>query len=235
MAKGLINLKKNTADKTITANPKQTAIGVQSHVEMAAATELSRNALTRERFELQMKLILVSAAIHIISILAILYLATRPVEERFIATNSAGKITDIEVLSAPIQSDREILQWTTTALTKAYTMSFANYSQQLTDLKPYFTDSGWKSFEQAQTRAGFIENLVGQRFITTAVPSAAPVIVTDGIVSGAHGWRLQVPLAVTFRSAGVDTTQTMTVDVTVVRRPSSENPSGLGIAQLVAN
>jgi intracellular multiplication protein IcmL len=235
MTRGFINLKKGPADKKVAANPRQTAIGVQTHVEMAAGTELSRNALNRERYEFQMKLILVSAAIHIISIIAILFLATRPVKVEYFATTSDGKITEMEVLNRPIQSDREILQWTTTALTKAYTMSFSNYAQQLNDLKPYFTDTGWKSFEQALTRAGFIETLVGQRYVTTAVPSSAPVIVTSGLVDKAFGWRLQVPLVVTFRSAGVDTTQQMTVDVTVVRRPSSENPSGLGIAQLVAN
>lgn len=235
MTKGLLNLKKTPAEKTIAANPKQAAIGVQPHVELAAATELSRNALAREKFEFLMKLIMISAAIHIISILSMLYLATRPVKEIFIATNSAGKLTPIEVLSRPIQSEREVLQWTTTALTKAYTLSFANYSQQLGDLKPYFTDSGWKSYEQALTRAAFIENLVGSKFITTAVPSAAPVIVTDGLVKGSLGWRLQVPLVVTYRSAGVDRTQNMMVDVTVVQRPEAENPSGLGIAQLIAN
>lgn len=234
MTRKLLNLSKTPAEKTVAANPKQTAIGVQSHVELAAATELSRNALAREKYESLMRLVYILAALQIVCIVGMIYLANRPVKEIFIATNSAGKLTELEVLDRPIQSDREILQWTTTALTKAYTLNFANQAQQKIDLRPYFTDTGWKSYENALTRAGFIENLVNSRYTTTAVASAAPVIVTDGNVGNGHGWRLQVPLTVSYRSAGVDTTQNMMVDVTVVTRPEAENPSGLGIAQMVA-
>jgi hypothetical protein len=42
-----------------------------------------------------------------------------------------------------------------------------------------------------------------------------------------------MPMTISYRSSGVDQTQAITVEVTVVQRPAVENPSGLGIAQIV--
>jgi intracellular multiplication protein IcmL len=228
----LLNLNKESADKAATS-PRQVGIGVQSHVDQAAAMELSRNALARAKYEFLMRVTLVLGITQVIMSIMMVYMATRPVEERFVRTDSQGRLTEIQVLDRPIQSNQEVLHWTTRAVLSAYTLSFANYPQQLNDVKPQFTTEGWESFNQALSRGGFIENLTAGKFITTAVPSGAPSIVTEGTVFDSYGWRVQVPLVITYKSAGVDRTQQALVEVTVVQRPPIENPSGLGIAQIV--
>jgi intracellular multiplication protein IcmL len=228
----LLNLTKESAEKPGAAS-RRVGVGVQSHVDQATAMELSRNSLARAKYEFLLRVTFVLGATQIIMAVLMVYLATRPVEERFIRTDSQGRLAEIQVLDRPIQSNQEVIQWTAKSLTNAYTLSFANYSQQLNDIKPQFTTEGWESFNQALSRAGFIENLLSGKYITSAVPSAAPTIVSEGTVLGSYGWRVQMPITISYRSSGVDQTQSIMVEVTVVQRPAVENPSGLGIAQIV--
>ncbi len=229
---GILDLRKKTKE-TVSAEPRRVARGVEPHLDQATAVELSKNALSRERYEFLLKATFGLAISQVVMAICVAYIATRPAEVKIIRTDSEGRIAEIQALDNPIQSNQEVLQWSAKALTTAYTLSFANYPQQLNDLKGYFTSSGWTSFNDALSRAAFLENLSSGKFTTSAVPSQAPTVVTEGLVNGAYGWRVQMPLTITYRSVGVDTTQNVTVEVTVVRRPPAENPSGLGIAQII--
>lgn len=213
---------------------RKIAKGVSPHAEAAAATALSRSALARDRYEFLLKTIYMLIAALVISVVANVYLGTRPVQFRYFTTDSQGGIREIVALSRPVQGVEEVLNWTTQVVTKSYSMNFANYAQQLDDLKPNFTDSGWLGYQQALTRAGFVDSMLNNQYVTTAVPQKAPVVVAQGLVNGVYGWRLQVPLIVTFQSASSQSSQTINVEVTVVRRPEIENPKGLGIAQMVS-
>lgn len=223
--------------KTATASPKaqsRTAKGTSPHVDAAAGTELARNALSRQRYEFVMKITSGFVILAILLSVFIVYLATRPVEYRYFTTDSRGGIREISALNRPIQTDEEVLNWATSAVTKAYSMSFANYGQQLNDLKIRFTDAGWRGYEQALERSGFLDSLLKNQYVTSAVPKQAPVVVAKGTVNGVYGWRLQIPVIVTFTSASNSSSQDINVEVTVVRRDESENPSGLGIAQILS-
>src|SRR5699024_4736201 len=61
-------------------------------IEEAVATRLLRDSYTRERHYFLMRLILAAFAALVISIAANVYLATRPVEHRYFATDTEGRI-----------------------------------------------------------------------------------------------------------------------------------------------
>lgn len=234
-------MSKDSAAKPVTkasrAEKKEasrTARGTSPHIEAAAGTELARNALSRERYEFVMKVTSGIVILCIVLVVSLVYLATRPIQQRFFTTNSEGAIREIIALNKPIASEEEVLNWATQAVTKAYSMSFANYGQQLNDLKPNFIDAGWRGYEQALQRAGFIDGLLKNQYVTSAVPKKAPVVVARGLVNNVMGWRLQIPLIVTFTSANTSSSQEINVEVTVVRRDETENPQGLGIAQIIS-
>jgi len=208
--------------------------GASTHHDMAAATELSRNALARERYELVYRVIVGLIVVIGILIAGIVFLATRTVEPKYFAMDTQGKVRELTALSRPMPSNDQVLNWVATAATRAHTLSFAQYQQQLDDVRHYFTPEGWRGFEDALRRAGFIENLTKNKFITTASPTAAPVISAEGLVGDAYAWRIQVPIIVTYQSASSRDSRNVMVEVTVVRRPETENPSGLGIAQFIS-
>jgi intracellular multiplication protein IcmL len=213
----------------------RTSRGVSPHQTAALATELSRNALSRERYEFLLRVTFGLVIVLLVSVLTNVYLGTRPTEYRYFAADPQGSIREIEVLKRPVQSDQLVLNWVTAAVTEAYSMSFANHAQQLEDIRLHFTEAGWRGYEQALDRSGFIISLLNNQLVTTAVPRGAPVIVAQGVAGNVYGWRVQVPLLVTFKSASVNRSQDLMVEVTVVRRPAHENPVGLGIAQIMSN
>lgn len=214
--------------------PKQTASGVRSHTDMAAGTELARNALSRERYLFQVKVTMSIAIALIVSVLCNVYLGIRPVEYRYFTTDPSGGIRPIQALDRPIQSSEFVLNWTTAAVTKAYSMNFANYAQQLKDVEPSFNEAGWKGFQDALQTSGYLENMISNQYATSSVPKSAPIIAAQGILNGVFAWRVQIPIIVTYKSASVSQTQELNVEAVIVRRPETENPSGLGIAQIIS-
>lgn len=228
---------KSSPDNQQPATSRQkVANGVSSHADLAAATEFARNSLQRDKFVFLLYTIYGLIGALVLSVLVNVYLGTRPVEYRYFSTTPSGKITELVTLSRPIQSSSEVLAWTSQVITNAHTMSFANYAQQLDDIKPHFTEPGWRGYEEALDRAGFIKKLLGQQFVTSAVPQKAPVVIAEGLMpNGAYAWRIQAPILVTFQSASANTSQTISVEVTVVRVPETDNPKGLGIAQIISN
>lgn len=232
MAKKTVPLQKNAADAVQTA--RKTATGVLSHVEMAAGTQLARNALSRERHILNLRVTMFLAVALIISVISNVYLGIRPIEYRYFVTDPAGRITEISAINRPIQSQEMVLNWATQSISKAYSMNFANYAQQLKDIEPSFNDAGWRGFQEALKTSGYLDKMLANQYATSAVPKSAPVVVAQGDLNGVWAWRLQIPLIVSYKSASVSQTQEITVDVVVVRRPETENPSGLAIAQIIS-
>lgn len=215
-------------------SPRRAAKGVVPHLDLAVGTELSRNALSRERYVFLVAVTSGIAAALILSICVNLYLALRPVEIRYFVTDSAGGVREIATLDRPIQSENFVLNWTTGVVTKAYSMNFANYSQQLKDIQSSFNEAGWNGYQEALASSEFIQKMLSNQYATSAVPKSAPVIVNQGLLDGVWAWRVEVPIIVSYKSASNSLTQEITVKAVVVRRPETENPSGLAIAQIIS-
>ena len=232
MARSTVKLQK-PAD-TPAKPDRKTASGVQSHTDMAAGTALARDALSREKYVLNLKVTMFLAVALVVSVLGNVYLGIRPIEYRYFITDPSGRVTEIQAINRPIQSQEMVLNWATQAVTKSYSMNFANYAQQLKDIEPSFNDAGWRGYQEALKASGYLDKMLSNQYATTAVPKSAPVVVAQGDLGGVWAWRLQIPLIVSYKSASVSQTQDITVDVVVVRRPETENPSGLAIAQIIS-
>jgi intracellular multiplication protein IcmL len=208
---------------------------VLSQQDEVVATAMSRNALDRERFEFIVKVNRMLAVALCITCSGLVYLSLQPRETRYIFTDPEGGTREFVPEDRAIQSSVEVLNWATKAISTSLTMSFASYDSQMTDGRQYFTDAGWRGYEEALTRNGVLTKIISEKLATTAVPRSAPVIVWQGIGrSGRYGWRIQVPVNVSYASASGEANTTYNVELVVSRRPETEHPSGLGIEQFVA-
>lgn len=209
--------------------------GLTTHQDEAVATQLARKAYSRERYEFLLLSLYGLIGILGLSVLANIWLALRPVEIRYFATDSQGQIRELAALDRPIQSKVEVLNWTANAVADAFTFNFANYRQSFEQAKNNFTEPGWKGFQTALASRKILEDITNNKYVSSAAIREAPVVVQEGIADGSRwGWKIEVPLVVTYESASTHTTQTFVAEVVVVRRPESENPRGLGIAQIIA-
>lgn len=208
---------------------------VSSHHDEMVATSLARNALSRERYEFQLRIVYVLLGLLGVSMVANVYFGLRQPEYVYYALSSEGKLTPVTPLENPIQSKEQVLAWTAESLSVAFSLSFGNYQQQLSDSRYLFTSSGWEGFQQALARNGMLDAIISQKLVASAVPAGAPVINSSGVVAdGRYGWRVEMPLIVTYQSASGANSSTFVLEAIVQRVPESENPRGLAIGQIIA-
>lgn len=233
-AKSVPKKPQNAGVRTGAAAQEQ-GVDPSAHHDARVATSLSRNALQRERFEFLLRTLYVLLGLLGVSLSANIFFGLQTTQYRYFAVDPEGGIVEVVPLERPIQSTNEVLSWATDAIVQAYTLSFANYQQQLSDYRNLFTEPGWAGFEQALENNKILDTVIKQKLVTRAVPAGAPVIVSQGITQGGrYGWQIQLQLIVTYESASGRNSQTINVDALVVRRPESENPRGLGIGQIIA-
>lgn len=200
--------------------------------DAAVATILARENYSRERHVMFSRLIVVLAVALCVSIGMNIVLSTRPVEMKFFATDVEGKIKQLTPIDQAITTLNELNTWVVNSTTQALTFSFANYRQELSAARQNFTTAGWAGFEKALAESNLLETIKARRYVSTAVPAGAPVLMASGLVEGRFAYKFQVPIVVTYASASETTSKQYLFEVVVVRQPETVHPRGLGIASI---
>jgi intracellular multiplication protein IcmL len=206
----------------------------RSMADEVVATKLLRDTVLLEKVYLGSRLNILLTIALIVALLACIGLALRKPDIKYFATSSTGAIMPLNALDDPVMSVNQVLTWSTNAITKAYTFSFANYRQELQSSRDLFTTEGWEGFQTALQESGNLKAVVDSKFVTTAAPRGAPVVVGEGYISGRYAWKIEVPILVTYQSANKRQTQDLLVQAIIVRRSELEHPQGIGIAQIIA-
>lgn len=163
--------------------------------------------------------------------LVIYQISHRP-EPVFNAVQPDGKTMELSPYDMPNLLPDTILRWASKAATIAYTFDYVNYQQQLSQIRPYFTDDGWKDYNNSL--AGLIDRVVSNQLFVNGVVRGTPVISNQGPLPGvSYAWRVQIPFLVTYQSASSVLEQKYYIVLTIVRVPTSVNPQGIGIDRFV--
>lgn len=180
-------------------------------------------------------------ALLLVSLAGTVALIDRPPQFRYILTNAEGKVFPQVPLSQPNHDDQFIVDWTIDAVTRLYSFDFVNFRQQFQEAQKNMTAVGWKSFEEAMKVSGNFNAVVGNRYVTTAVPTGPGRVTKKGDINGRHAWKVEFPMLISYRSSSRDaqgrlrvTNQPLSMSVTVIRQPVFLNEQGLGIRAIVA-
>lgn len=208
--------------------------GSMPHRDEAVATHIARNAFARERYEFLLKTNFVTLAFLAASVVVNVFYGMRETRIELIAVTPEGRVTPIQAIDRPMQSIAQVRNWATEALLSSLTLTFANYKSQMNEYQLNFTDQGWRSYQEALRGASIIDTIIAQQLVTSVVATGAPVVKGKGISeNGRYGWMMEIPIVVTYESTSLKQQAPYLIELTVVRRPESENPSGLGIAQIL--
>lgn len=136
-------------------------------------------------------------------------------------------------LDAPYLPLPDLLQWVSRVVPSAFDIDFLDYDNELKTSTQYFTDNGWQVF-LAQ-----LSNYVDKQVLTTnkqfvnCVPSGAPFILNQGVLSGRYAWWVQMPIEIGFSGAIRSPTKKLTLQVLVVRVPTDNNLMGVAIDNVI--
>lgn len=207
----------------------------------AIAGMMLRDWYANVRLHYMARIVVALAVIFVVSLLGSFALIDRPPQFRYILTNASGQVFPQVTLDLPNHDDSFIVDWTVDAVTRLYSFDFVNYRQQFQEAQRNMTTAGWKNFEEAMTVSGNFNAVLGNKYVTTAVPTGPGRIVSKGDVMGRHAWKVEFPMLISYRSSARDregrlrvTNQPLSMTVTVIRQPVFLNEAGLGIRAIVA-
>ena len=123
-------------------------------------------------------------------------------EPRYFATREDGGIIPLVAVSSPFLNNGQVTNFAVEAVTRALTMDFKNWREDLAQASEYFQrPEGWNNFLTAIDKSGTLDFVRNKRLISNAVANGA-TIVDDGVDAlGRYSWTVQIPLKVTFESA----------------------------------
>lgn len=196
---------------------------------------VNRNIYYRDGYRNLVKIAVIEGMIilALVVALAITIAVSRP-QDRFFATTSDGRLIRMIALNEPNMNDAAIVSWAARASSDVMTFGFHDYQRRLQESSAYFTRRGWQSFTEALDRSRVMEGVQQAQRVVTAAPKSAPVIAQQGLVDGIYRWVVELPLVVTYQSGTATQSDTVNVQLVIVRVSTLDSPSGVGIQQWVA-
>ena len=197
----------------------------------AAEQVILRSDFYRDGYRRLVLINLICAAAILVMVFIIAGLASRPVETRYFATEN-GRITQLQPLSQAVLSERQLLQFAQEAAVASYTFDFVNYRKQLSELSSYYTKEGYGEYIDALTRSN-LDIVTRRKYVVSAVASGAPIVSRSGLRQGVYAWEVQMPMSVVYQSSAERADQKFVVKMMLMRMPTTENPRGVGVHQII--
>lgn len=199
----------------------------------AAETALTRYETYQKAFRYSAIGNLVMAVATVASIAMAWQAWTSQPEPRYFATREDGGIIPLVAVSRPFLNNGQVTNFAVEAVTRALTMDFKNWREDLNGAADYFQrPEGWNNFLTAIEESGTLEFVRKRRLISNAVANGA-TIVDDGVdARGRYSWTVQVPLQVTYESANERSVEEMMAEIVVSRLPTWESSDAVGITRI---
>lgn len=192
-------------------------------------TVILRNEFYRDNYRTAFIALIVLALVNVLLLGGIAYKVTHPMPPQYFATTADGRMIALHPLSDPVVSDDYVLQWTSNAIRKTFTLDYVHWRQQLQDASTSFTPGGWKDFVQALKKSNNLKTLTDLKMVSSAKITGAPTITQKAIIDGTYAWKIQVPIMVTFENKARQIPMPLDVTLIVVRVPVQHDPDRIAI------
>lgn len=173
-------------------------------------------------------------AIFILACLSIYLYLNKPPPTTF-AVEAEMRVMKAVPLDKPYLSTPDLLQWVADAFIKSFTLDFNHYNDQLKQYMNAYTSNGWPAFLNQLNIYANYNNVQTDKIFVTATPMSAPYILREGVLpdSGRYGWWVQMPVTINYDGFKPPPSVTITFQILVVRVPTLNNLSGVGIENVI--
>lgn len=164
-----------------------------------------------------------------------IYTAHHPPEPEYFFTDSHANLIKATPMNRPVMSDADLMDWTRTSTLSVFNFNYVHYREELSrNAQPNFTINGWNSWFVALQKAKIIESVVEAGLTVSAWPLKGPTMkkAWEGRVLT---WDFRFPAAITYHNVKGDREVKVMLEVTVTRVPTSMNPKGVAIDNIVAH
>lgn len=197
-----------------------------------------RNEFYKRKYFLALAVWLLSLVVIIFLFGMLNYLVKHPNAQPlyFLADDVGRLIKDVPV-NIPNMSDDDVLNWTKEAVEAANSYDFMNFPGELQNAQKYFTDFGWRKFMDGLRTSNNLIGVKDRKMVLIAKVVDKPKIIDRGILAGAYGYKIEMPVLVTNLVPPYDDKSSfknaLIVSVIVQRQKLLQSYKGLGILQMI--
>lgn len=150
-----------------------------------------------------------------------IYQAKQPPKEHLIASLSDKDSSNIYLttIPAPVNTIPVVIAWANRAIISSLTLNFADYDNQVKDMKQYFTDAGYAGFIEALD-SKYKDNIKNNRMDINTISNAATIVTHMPTLKEPY-WILQIPIVTTFSTGTKESSINFNRIVTVKIVPTS--------------
>lgn len=149
------------------------------------------------------------------------------------STEGVAHVKPMTALSLPNLSTQTVLKWATEAATAAYRLNFYDYAGSIKNMRPYFTESGYRNFI-ADFSKRVLPDLIQKKLVLSSVVTDTPILLREGrIVGDLYAWEIQFPMLLTYESQSDKIYQKVIVTLFIIQVPTTESPQGIGIVSFI--
>ena len=201
----------------------------------ALGSVVIRNEFYRDGYRSLLRIAVIEAMIIIAQVVVMFYVIhIHQPENRYFATTEDGRLVPMVGLNEPNLSTPALMSWSAQAATEVMTFGFHDYRRRLQEASRNFTRIGWASFTTALEKSRIMEMVETNQQVVTAAPASAPVLLSEGLVSGRYQWQVELPIVVSYQAGSQTRTDQLLLTLLIVRVPKLESPNGVGIEQWIA-
>ncbi len=149
----------------------------------------------------------------------------------YVAMRPDGAKRSLAAMTMPNLTDQTVISWSATAITDILTFGFGDLDQRVISQRNRFTKDGWISFVKGFVEKNVSEGFKGNQLVLTTVPTDLPVIVFKGEdVDNIYKWVVEMPFIMTYSTNNMASSRSRgVVRLVLVRVPTDQNPSGIGV------
>lgn len=142
---------------------------------------------------------------------------------------------EIKTTSDPIISAEKVQSWTNDALKNIFSFNFYNVDQKMGQNSVYFTSDGWSAFQNALNVSEVLKNVKEKSLEVWLTPTGSAKIIEQYPVGDYYIWSVEVPAIITYRGAAPVQSSKVIISTTIVKVPTTENPNGIEISQIMVH
>lgn len=173
-----------------------------------------------------------SAAIVLLLSTSIYLVVTKPAPVVF-ATGKDWRMLPPVSLDQPFLKTPDLLQWVSEMVGDIFTFDFIRYANQLNSYKHFFTDAGWKKFQELLNVRINSEMVQSRKWFVSASAAGAPFVLKQGVLLGKYSWWVQIPLKINYSGSTGSNSVALTVQFLVVRAGTLDDINGVIIDDIV--
>lgn len=196
--------------------------------ERSLGAEFARSCLKKLGWSLILNVILGIA----VCLLIYLYV-TKPRE--YFATEG-GRITPVYATDKPVWSESDVRQFGADTISKAFTLDFVHYRDQMTAAAADFSEEGFAGYNQALTTGSNILSLIKDKRMNLTNTVEPGVITRRGVVGGRYTWEFQYPVTLKLQGQNSSTPPLRYIFTLRIQQADPRlKPRGLEVTQTITN